>query len=94
MRQRLFGPLTSGGTGQQRTPRPAEYGSPVSPGRQLSASYTGAWWLTQSPEKAAVLVLGIKQPLFIAWDLDHGVMTVHRWSPRALQRSDLSLALD
>jgi hypothetical protein len=28
-----------------------------------------------------VFVLGIATALFIEWDLEHGVMTTHRWNP-------------
>jgi hypothetical protein len=41
-----------------------------------------AWWSAQPPEKAVVFVLGIREALFVAWDLERGVMTVHRWSAR------------
>ena len=41
-----------------------------------------AWWWAQPPEKAVVFVLGIRQALFVGWDLERSVMTVHRWSPR------------
>ena len=33
-------------------------------------------------EKAILFSLRIEQALFVAWDIDHGVMTVHQWSPR------------
>jgi hypothetical protein len=48
----------------------------------LRGEAAAAWWSAQSPEKAVVFVLGIRQALFVAWDLERGVMTVHRWSPR------------
>ncbi len=41
-----------------------------------------AWWSAQPPDKAIVYVLRIGQALFVAWDIDRGMMTVHRWSPR------------
>jgi hypothetical protein len=41
-----------------------------------------AWWAGQPPEAADVFVLGIDQALFVEWDTEHGVMTVHRWSPQ------------
>lgn len=32
--------------------------------------------------KAVVFVLGIDQAMFVEWDTEHAVMTVHRWSPQ------------
>jgi hypothetical protein len=40
------------------------------------------WWSGQATEAAVVFVLGIDQALFVEWDTEHGVMTVHRWSPQ------------
>jgi hypothetical protein len=40
------------------------------------------WWSGQPPDKAVVFVLGIDQALFVEWDTEQGVMTVHRWSPQ------------
>jgi hypothetical protein len=42
----------------------------------------GGWWTGQPADKAVVFVLGIDQALFVEWDTEHGVMTVHRWSPQ------------
>jgi hypothetical protein len=39
-----------------------------------------AWWSAQ-PDKAIVYVLRIAQALFVAWDIERGLMAVHRWSP-------------
>ncbi len=47
---------------------------------ELRAQAAGAWWSAQPPNKAIVFVLRIGQALFITWDLEHGEMTVHRWS--------------
>jgi hypothetical protein len=41
-----------------------------------------AWWSAHPPGKAVVFSLRIGQAMFVAWDIDHGVMTVHQWSPR------------
>lgn len=41
-----------------------------------------AWWSAQRPDNAIVSVLRIGQALFVAWDIERGVMAVHRWSPR------------
>lgn len=48
----------------------------------LRAQAGSAWWSAQPPEKAAVFVLGIEQALFVEWDIERAVVTVHRWSPR------------
>jgi len=58
------------------------HGLAAEAGPALAGEAAGAWWPAQPPEKAAVFVLGIRQALFVAWDLERGVMTVHRWSPR------------
>ena len=41
-----------------------------------------AWWSTQPPDKAIVFALRIGQAVFVGWDIERGVMTVHRWSPK------------
>jgi len=41
-----------------------------------------AWWSAWPPEKAVVFFLGIEQAVFVEWDTEHGLMTVHRWSPQ------------
>ena len=51
-------------------------------GPGLRREAAGAWWSAQPPGKAVVFVLSIRQALFVAWDLERGVMTVHRWSSR------------
>jgi hypothetical protein len=58
------------------------YGVAAEAGPRLREQAAGAWWPAQPPEKAVVFVLGIRQALFVGWDLERGVMTVHRWSPR------------
>lgn len=50
--------------------------------RALRAGAGSAWWAAQPPEKAAVFVLGIEQALFVEWDIEHTVMTIHQWCPR------------
>jgi hypothetical protein len=40
-----------------------------------------AWWSGQPPGKAIVYQLGIGLALFVEWDTERGLMTVHRWSP-------------
>jgi hypothetical protein len=41
-----------------------------------------AWWSAWPPDTAVVFCLGIEQAVFVEWDTGHGLMTVHRWSPR------------
>jgi hypothetical protein len=41
-----------------------------------------AWWSSWPPDKAVMFCLGIEQAVFVEWDTGHGLMTVHRWSPR------------
>jgi hypothetical protein len=57
------------------------YGSAVEEGQDLRAAAAGAWWLGGAPDKAVVFTLRIGQAAFIGWDIERGVMTVHRWSP-------------
>lgn len=53
-----------------------------STGASLRGEAADARWPAQPPDKALVLVLRIGQALFVAWEIESGVMTVHRWSPR------------
>lgn len=48
----------------------------------LRGAAAEAWWSAQPPDKAIVYVLRIGQALFVAWDIERGMMGVHRWSPR------------
>jgi Pyridoxamine 5'-phosphate oxidase len=48
----------------------------------LRRQAAGGWWSGQPAEQAVVFVLGIDQAVFVEWDTEHGVMTVHRWSPQ------------
>ena len=56
------------------------YGSAVQAGQNLRAAAADAWWRAWPPEKAVVFTLHIGQAAFIDWDIDHGLMTVHRWA--------------
>jgi hypothetical protein len=58
------------------------HGRAVAAGPALRAQAAEAWWAALPPDKAIVLVLVIAQALFVSWDLERGVMTVHRWSAR------------
>lgn len=56
-------------------------------GRAVTASpalrrQASGWWSGQPPEKAVVYFLGIDHALFVEWDTQRGLMTVHRWSPQ------------
>jgi len=48
----------------------------------LRDAAAGAWWSGRPPGQAIVYSLRIGQALFVGWDIEHGLMTVHRWSPR------------
>jgi hypothetical protein len=52
----------------------------ANPGLRREAA--AAWWSAQRPDNAIVYLLRIDQALFVAWDIDRGMMAVHRWSPR------------
>jgi hypothetical protein len=54
--------------------------SQAAPG--LRDAVADAWWSTQPPEQAVVFSLRIATALFVEWDLEHGLMTVHRWTPQ------------
>ena len=56
-------------------------GPAVEAGQDLRTAAAGAWWQVSAPEKALVFTLHIGQAVFIAWDIKHALMTVHRWSP-------------
>jgi hypothetical protein len=56
------------------------HGHAVEASPELRAQAAGAWWSAQPPGKATVFVLRIGQAVFVAWNLERGEMTVHRWS--------------
>jgi hypothetical protein len=58
------------------------HGIAVEAGPELRSTAVGAWWSASPPDKAIVFWLRIGQALFVAWDIEDSVMTVHRWSPR------------
>jgi hypothetical protein len=58
------------------------HGSAVRADPGLRAAARDAWWAAQRPEQAIVFALRITAALFVEWHLEHGLMTVHRWSPR------------
>jgi hypothetical protein len=57
------------------------YGPAVEAGQDLRTAAAGAWWQVPAPEKALVFTLHIGQAVFIDWDIERALMTVHRWSP-------------
>jgi predicted pyridoxine 5'-phosphate oxidase superfamily flavin-nucleotide-binding protein len=56
------------------------HGSAVPAEPELRAA-ARAWW-SGHLEQAVVFTLRIAAALFIEWDLENGVMTSHRWTPR------------
>jgi hypothetical protein len=40
-----------------------------------------AWWASRPPEEARVFSLSIEQAALVSWDIQHGEMTVRKWSP-------------
>jgi hypothetical protein len=59
------------------------HGRAAPAGDDLRGAAASAWWSASPPEKATVFSLRIGQALFVAWDLEHAVMTIHRWTPHA-----------
>jgi hypothetical protein len=58
------------------------YGRAIEAGDEIRDSCREGWWLEQPPEAATVFAVSIEQAAFISWDLEHGQMTLRRWSPR------------
>lgn len=58
-------------------------GSAVEVGRDDADATASGWWSDWPPEKAVVFCLRIGQAVFVAWDTEHGWMTIHRWSPQS-----------
>jgi hypothetical protein len=56
-------------------------GTAVEADPDLRGATADAWWATRPLEGAVVFLLRIAVALFVEWDIEHGVMTVHRWSP-------------
>jgi hypothetical protein len=57
------------------------YGPAAEAGQDLRTAAADAWWLACAPEKAVVFTLHIQQAVFVDWDIQRGLMTVHQWSP-------------
>jgi hypothetical protein len=58
------------------------YGEAAEVAQSLRDAAPDAWWLVWPPDKAVVFTLHIGQATFVDWDINHSLMTVHRWSPR------------
>lgn len=58
------------------------HGSAVRASQGLRAAATHAWWSGPSGEQAVVFSLPIATALFVEWDIERALMTIHRWSPR------------
>jgi len=58
-------------------------GSARAAGPELRGAAVDAWWRAGAPDKAIVFALRIGQAVFIGWDLEHGLMTIRRWSPES-----------
>jgi Pyridoxamine 5'-phosphate oxidase len=58
------------------------HGSAVPASQGLRAAAAQAWWSGQPREQAVVFSLRIATALFIEWDIERALVTVHRWSPR------------
>jgi hypothetical protein len=58
------------------------HGSAVEASEDLRRATGDAWWSAQTPDKAIVFSLHLEQAAFLEWDIEHGLMTVHRWSPK------------
>jgi hypothetical protein len=57
------------------------HGSAVEASGDVRGATADAWWSARAPDKAIVFSLHIEQAAFIEWDIEHGLMIVHRWSP-------------
>lgn len=58
------------------------YGRAIVADEQTRNGCQEGWWATRPAEAASVFSLHITQGTFISWDIEHGEMTVRRWSPQ------------
>jgi Pyridoxamine 5'-phosphate oxidase len=58
------------------------HGLAAEAGPAVRGEAADAWWSDQPPGGAVVFQLRIGLALFVEWDMERGLMTVHRWSPR------------
>jgi pyridoxamine 5'-phosphate oxidase-like protein len=56
------------------------YGRALEASARLRAACSEGWWHAR-PSAAAVFALAVERAVFVSWDLEHGRLTVHRWSP-------------
>jgi hypothetical protein len=56
------------------------YGRAIEAGEQIRDGCRNGWWTTRPADVASVFALNIDQAAFISWDVEHGEMTVRRWS--------------
>lgn len=56
------------------------HGAAVKAAPGLCDAVADAWWSTQPAGRAMVFSVRIATALFVEWDLEHGLMTIHRWS--------------
>ena len=59
------------------------HGSAVKATPGLRDAAAQAWWAARPQTQAVVFMLRIAAALFIDWDLEQGLMTVHRWNPQS-----------
>jgi len=58
------------------------WGTAVEAGQDLRSATADAWWSASPPDTAIVFRLRIEKAVFVEWDTEQGLMTVHRWSLR------------
>jgi Pyridoxamine 5'-phosphate oxidase len=59
------------------------YGSAAEAEERTRRAAASAWWSEWPPEKTIVFALQVNRAVYIAWDLERGLMTVDRWSVRS-----------
>jgi len=59
------------------------YGSAAEAGEKLRSAAGEVWWQAWPPSTAVVFALHVDQAVYVTWDIERGVLTVDRWSPRA-----------
>lgn len=59
------------------------YGSAAEAGDKLRSAAAGVWWQDWPPGTAVVFALHVDRAVYVTWEIERGVMTIDRWSPRA-----------
>ena len=49
--------------------------------RAVAERARGAWWVGRPAEDARIFSLSVEQAVLITWDIEHGEMSLRRWSP-------------